>query len=802
MPLWLLPTAALAMWVGILVVGLEPPRLAGSPLILVAVGCGVLASGRRRAKMSRSRRLVEDAGLLARVTEVDMRRRILGAAGLRTTSGTATGRPSGWTFVAVVAAAMLGGAGWAGIRAAMRPQLGPLAGRFAEFSGTAAGDVRRYDWGWGVEVAVERVAVDGAPRPVDMRLWVSGSGTGPRLQAGQPVSGRGTLVPVDPSSSRFDRYLLSRGVVATSSAARLRARGPPRNPAFRLAAATRDALGRGAARSLPSREAALLLGLAIGDTSRMDGEVEEDFRASGLAHLLAVSGSNVAMVLAPVLAVAGRLRLRLRWRVPVGLAAVGFFALVTRWEPSVLRATAMTAVALAGAWTGRPRATTTALGAAVIALLILDPWLAHSVGFQLSAAATGGLALLASPVASRLAWLPRPVALAASATVAAQVGTTPLLLHHFGVVPTVTMLANLLAFPSVGPALAGGLAAATGSALWEPLGRFVGGLAALPLGYLIGVADHMARLPLPSLAGAASAIVTAFGVLSVVVAWRLGRRRPSARAVAIGLSIVAVAWSTGPAAGPPASLTVTFLDVGQGDAAVVRTPEGGTVLIDAGPEPDQVAKELAALGVRRIDLAVATHAHADHLEGFPAVLSRFPVGLLLEPGCPADSPSYGRFLHAVEAEEIAVRHPRGGEVLSVGRLLVEVLGPDGCSPGGLSPNDDSVVLRFRYGDATALFPGDAEVPAQRDMLEDEDPVTAAVLKVPHHGGDTSDPEFFDAVDATAAVVSTGPNDYGHPHPAVLAALREEGMAVYRTDVLGDVTVRFSGGDLLVDSARR
>jgi competence protein ComEC len=247
-------------------------------------------------------------------------------------------------------------------------------------------------------------------------------------------------------------------------------------------------------------------------------------------------------------------------------------------------------------------------------------------------------------------------------------------------------------------------------------------------------------------------------------------------------------------------LTVTFLDVGQGDAAVALTPEGGTVLIDAGPEPDRVARDLAALGVRRIDLAVATHAHADHVEGFPAILSRFPVGLLLEPGCPGDSPSHDRFLRAVEDEEVPVRHPRGGQVLSVGRLVIEVLGPDRCSPGGESPNDDSVVVRLSYGEATVLFPGDAEVPAQQDMLEDGDPVTATVLKVPHHGGDTSNPEFFDAVDATVAVVSTGPNDYGHPHPAVLAALRAEGMAVYRTDLLGDVTIRFSEGGLLVDSA--
>jgi len=138
--------------------------------------------------------------------------------------------------------------------------------------------------------------------------------------------------------------------------------------------------------------------------------------------------------------------------------------------------------------------------------------------------------------------------------------------------------------------------------------------------------------------------------------------------------------------------------------------------------------------------------------------------------------------------------------MRVGALVVQILGPDGCVPD--SPNDDSLVLRILLGGVPiALFPGDAEVPAQRDLLEDEDPITAAVLKVPHHGGDTSDPGFLRAVDATVAVVSTGPNDYGHPHPVLLAALRDNGMAVYRTDVAGDITVRFDSDGLAVGSER-
>jgi competence protein ComEC len=529
----------------------------------------------------------------------------------------------------------------------------------------------------------------------------------------------------------------------------------------------------------------------------MDREVEEDFRAAGLGHLLAVSGSNVAMFLAPVIGMVIALRLSRGARLAVAVAAVCFFVLLTRWEPSVLRAGAMATLALVGAWTGRPRNTGALLGAAVLLLLVADPGLAASLGFQLSVAATVGLASLASPLAGRLRWMPRPLALAAAATVAAQLAVTPLLLLRFGVVPTATLLANVLAFPAVPLALFAGIAAA-GAALASPsLGHAIGDVAGLPLAYLAGVADRTARLALPSLTSTGWVVPVLVGLLVVAIGWRIRRgRRPVGLAVT-GLALALVAWSAVPRAGPPTGLEVIFLDVGQGDAAVVRAPDGGTVLIDAGPDPQQVATDLAALGIRRVDLMVASHAHADHVEGFPAVLARYPVGLVIEPGCPGDSPSYSRFLGAIEDEEVPVRHPRGGTVLSVGELVVEVLGPDACFPD--SPNDDSLVLRLSHEGNVVLFSGDVEVPAQEDLLEDGDPLTADLLKVPHHGGDTSTTEFFDATGAEVAVVSTGPNDYGHPVPSVLATLERMGMVVVRTDLAGDVAVRFDRGEVLLES---
>jgi competence protein ComEC len=460
----------------------------------------------------------------------------------------------------------------------------------------------------------------------------------------------------------------------------------------------------------------------------------------------------------------------------------------------------MASIALVGVAAGRPRSTGTAMGAAILLLLVADPRLVGSVGFELSVAATVGIAAIAGPIASRLRALPKPLAVAMAATAAAQAAVTPVLLLRFGVVPTVTLLANVLAFPSVAPALLVGIPAAVIGLVSPALGAAVGRLAEVPLGYLIAVADRTARFPLPSLTSRGPVLPLVLTALVGVAAWRLGRgRRPIGTLVAL-VVVTAASWSI-PLSGPQPTLTAIFLDVGQGDAALVRSPGGATILIDAGPDEDQVAADLARLGVRRIDLAVATHAHADHVGGFPAVLARYPVSLLLDPGCPGDSPIYARFLTSVEYEGVRMQHPRGGDSFTVGDLAVEVLGLDRCAHTD-NPNDDSIVLRVSLGEDSILFPGDAEVPSQQDLLEDHDAIEADVLKVPHHGGDTSDPEFLEATAAAVAVVSVGPNDYGHPNQGVLDVLSSAGMSVYRTDQAGDVTVRFTpDGSVVVGSAK-
>ncbi len=772
------------------------PAPLGAGLLLAVVSSWVARAISPRGRETRSHSLLARAGLDVDDEEPpDPRERVLLAAGLpiRGQPVVPRGRRAAAASLLLV---LLAGVGWGAVQMQAR-SLGPIEGRYVAFTGGVASDVRGYDWGWGIEADLETITLDGRTWPVDVRGWISGSGDAPVAQAGQGLRGEGRIESL--GASGFEEYLISRGVDLSVHASGVRVAPGGVGVPLAAANASRRLLRTGAEEVLDERSAVLLLGLAIGDTTGMDPEVEEDFRASGLGHLLAVSGSNVATFLAPVLLLASRFRSHPALRAAIGLVAVAFFALLTRWEPSVLRASAMAAIALVAIAGGRPRSSGPALGAAVVVLLVVDPRLARAVGFELSVAATAGIAALAGPIATRLRALPKPLALAFAATLAAQAAVTPLLLLRFGVVPTATLLANVLAFPAVTPALLLGVPAAMLGVVWPGLGGVLGRMAALPLDYLMAVADRSARFPLPSLTSEGVVTPAILLMLVILMAWRLRHGRRPVAGVAMAMILAAAAWAVPLSGSGSASMTATFLNVGQGDAALVQSPEGATILIDAGPEEDDVAADLARLGVRRIDLAVATHAHADHVAGFSAILARFSVSLLLDPGCPGDSPVYARFLRSVRDEGVRMEHPRGGDRFAVGDLTVEVLGPDECSSLG-EPNDDSIVLRVSLGADSILFPGDAEVPAQQDMLDDRDPVEADVLKVPHHGGDTSDPAFLEATGAAVAIVCTGPNTYGHPHPAPLEVLRSAGMTLYRTDQAGEVTVGFTpDGSVVVGS---
>jgi competence protein ComEC len=705
-------------------------------------------------------------------------------------------------LVSVVALAF----GWAGLAEARRGAsfLAELAPRPVEITGTLREDPRPGAYGWHVILqATEARWSDGAVR-LRETVWVDGEDAPAGIARGDLALVRGRMqVPDEPD---FREALAGRGAAAVLRADTLQRLGPAPNPFVRATQATRRIAGDAIQRVLPPREAGLLLGLALGDDSHLDAATERDFQATGLTHLLVVSGGNVAMLILPVLLLARILRLARVGTALAGIVGVAFIVILTGAEPSVLRAGTMSVIAMVGVLAAKPRSTGVVLSAAVLVLLVLDPGLATSVGFQLSAAATAGLVALAGPLGDRLARvMPRPVGLALGTTLAAQLGVTPVLLFHFGDVPLVTVLANVLAAPAVAPALLLGLVAAGASMVWMPLGLAVAALAQVPMRYLETVANVLGKAPVAHVTSRGGPLVLVAGACLVGgLAWalRAGWRPPRA-AVVVAVGVLPIlTWTTAVAHGPPATLMIRFLDVGQGDAALITSPAGATILVDGGPDEEQVATDLAALGVKRLDLVVASHPHADHIVGLPAVLARIPTSLVLQPGCPDDSSIQADLDAAIADEHIPVRNPRAGDALTVGDVRIDVLSPDRCWAGTESdPNNDAFVLRVSRGDEVVLIASECEEPAQGWLLDVAAALHADVLKVPHHGAGTSLPEFFHAVAAPVAIVSVGENGYGHPVPATLDHLVHAGSSVWRTDQHGTITVTFSDGEPVVTAER-
>jgi competence protein ComEC len=428
------------------------------------------------------------------------------------------------------------GVGWGGAHA--NKVGGSLLARLATERVTVYGVLRTDPStqisGWSAVIDAGQVEWQGEAATIHESLWVQGRDRPPPAVRGDRALLEGRiLVPEDPE---FADALARRAIAAEILVTTFRRLGPSANPFVRAAQSFRSFVGRSIARLFPPREAGLLLGLALGDDSRLDPALARDFQATGLGHLLVVSGENVAMVLGPVLGLALALRLS---RVPRFLLASGtvlFFVILTGGEPSVMRAGVMAGLTLFGVLLGRPRNAASILAGAVLILLVVDPALVWSIGFQLSVGATAGMVALATPLAGKLRFLPRPVALAAGTSLAAQMGVTPILLFHFHEVPGVTIAANLLAFPAVAPALLLGIAAGGMGLLVMPIGRLLAMAALIPMRYLELVADRLASAPVAWITSNGRILPLAAGVLVCISAWwlRSGRRLPGAALIAGG----------------------------------------------------------------------------------------------------------------------------------------------------------------------------------------------------------------------------------------------------------------------------
>jgi competence protein ComEC len=740
-----------------------------------------------------------------------------------------------------------------GTRAARTPTLDPVLAAALESDDPLAIEavVERgpEETGSGTRLVVALTAIAGAPAGGTLALAVA-SGW-PDFGPGETIACRarlralrGTRNPGLPDPALALRAVGIEALAGVPTADAIRRLAEPAGVGPRRAAyLARRALRSAIDRAVPGEPGAFLKTAVLGDRRGVAPEIEEGFRAAGATHVLSVSGLHLAAVAALFfLLVRGAAA-----RVPglaltvdpraiaaaASLPAIALFTLLTGEAVATERSALMLALGMGALLVGRAASPGPTIAGAALILLIARPLQIFDVSLQLSVSSVAGIALCARRLGPEAAvaggealpqrgwrWLWR----FGAATLAATAATAPLCAHAFGEVAPMAPLGNLALVPLVEMVVVPvGLAGAAAGALWAPLGRWPLALAAAAARLTLAIANGfrmyapvwVCRAPNPF----ETFLLTAAGALALLAMSAPARGgRPRLATAALVCALVAASSLAGRELRRrfTNTLTVTFLDVGQGDAAVVEAPGGAVMLIDGGGTRDGqfdtgariVEPFLRARGIGRLDVVALSHPHPDHLNGLVRILQRFQVGAFWSSGDDGRNPEYRRLVELARARGVPTPEvtPR-----ALGGARLEPLGPflDGRigAPPGLTVNDASLVVRVAFGGRSVLFPGDLEADGEGELCGRRalgQTVASDVLKVPHHGSRTSSSdELLDAVTPGLAVISLGwRNQFHFPASEVLSRYAAHGARTLRTDRDGAVTVTIARSGALAVTCER
>jgi len=667
-----------------------------------------------------------------------------------------------------------------------------------------------------------RVTEDGSQVAADGRVLLTTSDPRP-FHYGDAVLFRGTLeTPRAFDGFDYPRYLALSGVYSTAfqGTLELRPADEPRPFLVQLATAN-NALDSALARVLPDPEGSVARSLLLGRRGLLSDDVQDAFVRTGTAHLLAISGLHLGIIVAAILGILlvllGRSFYLYVW---IGLAALWTYAMLTGMNPPVVRAAIMASTFLFAELAGRQKHAPTALAFAAAAMVSLDPRLLWTISFQMSVLAMGGIVLLFHPLRAMLestsrglvarAPLDLPVSSlmldVAAATLAATAAIWPISAGTFSQFSVVGVVVSLFTLPLLPFALAAVALTAITALISTSIAAPFAWTSWLFTTYIVNVIESFAALPWASVSLSAPEpwiLVVYYGTLSALpLAWHVWQRRNAGiqprtdstredrRGSALHYALppllltATLIWAAVLSA-PDGRLHVSVLDVGQGDSILVQSPSGRTVLIDGGPDGRRTCALVDGrrpFWDRSIDVVVATHPHADHLGGLLSVVQRYGISMVIQPAIHCDSTLYEQWRDRIVAADCTVVSAARGQQMDLGDgTLLHVLNPGEMPLSGTSDDLDNngVVIRITYGDISFLFAADIRAEAERALTgHAASELQSDVLKVPHHGSDSSSTErFIAAVGPRIAVVSAGQkNAYGHPHPAVLdryAAARTE-----------------------------
>ena len=713
---------------------------------------------------------------------------------------------------------------------------------------------------------MDHIEANGVLEEVDGKLLVyarpplglAAARSSPFFRYGDSLELTGSVEQPD-STGGFDyvRYLANQGIVGIMGQPEVRYLGEGGgSPTLRAIYATRERLSESLEHVLPDPQSALAKALLLGKRGDLPPEITDAFRNTGTSHLLAISGLHVGVLL--LITLGGAVSLlgkRRQLYLVLPLLIIWGYALISGLSASVERAAIMGTIYLAAHAIGRPRSVFPALALAAGVMVGLQPSALYDISFQLSFAAMAGIALLFS---SEGRWwsryvhrdyeegaqgeVNRFVTLAIATSIAATILTLPLVAFNFQQVPTVGVAATVLALPAMPFLLVSAAVTAAVGLVLPALGQGMGWLPWLFLEYLVRLTDLFSRVPgstfsVPQMNGLL--VWAYYAVLGIMLAVPLnvrGRasalarwivevpgalRRPEVGdhrrtfqaggfvALIAGASAAAILTWSAALGSSDRMLSVTFLDIGQGQSIFIEGPGGSQVLVDGGPSPKDASRRLGEIMGpldRSLDVVVLTHPDEDHFRGLSEVVRRYDVGLALEGPGETENPLYEEWRSAIETEQVRKLEASGGDSFVLdGGVKVDVLNPASGHSGLAGNNNNSLVLLLTYGDISFLLTADIEAEAERRLMAEGASLDAEVLQVAHHGSRTSTtPGFLRQVSPVVAVISSGAsNPYGHPHPDVVSRLVSSvgaGM-IYNTAQSGDIRFQTDGARLWVNQTK-
>ncbi len=576
----------------------------------------------------------------------------------------------------------------------------------------------------------------------------------------------------------------------------------------------RNRLAQSLSSALPEPQGSLAQALLLGIRSHIPDSLRDDFRSSGTAHLIAISGLNLAILVGIVLSsVAWVLGRKRPTYIIIAFSIIWVYALLVGMQPPVMRSAIMFSLFLAALWLGRPASALPSLALAAAIMVGISPLVLWDISFQLSFLAVAGLAILMPPLQSlgrkaipgkggALVAIANPIIDSLAVTLAAVIATLPLIAYYFGYISVVALPANLFVLLALPGAIILTLLVALFGLLSPALSWVIGWVAWLFLSYIMKVVEGFGALPSYEFSPISGIIVWAYyGVLVAILSRkRLGmtisklvvsaqsglgklaqlmRRLPKKWVLGFLLVAAILVW-VAVLTSPSKQLEVSFLDVGQGDAILIQTPSGQQILVDGGPDPDKICLALGnklPFWDKSLDLVVLTHADDDHLVGLVEVLSRYKVGQVLEPGFEHDTLAYREWLRLIDEKNIQRTIAKAGQQIELGEgIRLEVLHPqeEFLEDTDSDTDNNSVVLRLVWKEMSFLLTGDIHQEAEREILYRGYKLNSNILKVAHHGSSSSTSEqFLTAVDPEVAVICVGDNPFGHPHNEIVQRLLEK-----------------------------